>query len=90
MERMIYRPHLRHMELPGIRLVSLESPLCWLRQGLMDLVHTWPVSLAFGVLFATFITLLMSPCLYVVGADIRALLRRLLGRSEPSASPQNA
>lgn len=60
MERMIYRPHLRHMELPGIRRVSLESPLCWLRQGVMDLVHTWPVSLAFGVLFAALGYLLVT------------------------------
>ena len=52
MERMIYRPHLRSMELPGIRVVSLDSPFCWLRQGLNDFKRTWPVSLAFGVLFA--------------------------------------
>lgn len=60
MERMIYRPHLRHMALPGIRLVSLDSPLRWLRQGLMDLVRSWPVSLAFGVLFAALGYLLVN------------------------------
>lgn len=60
MERMIHRPHLRHMDLPGIRVVSLESPLCWLRQGLTDLGRSWPVSLAFGVLFAALGYLLVT------------------------------
>ncbi len=35
------------------------------------------VSLAFGVLFATVITLIMIPCLYVAGGDIRDNLRKL-------------
>jgi uncharacterized membrane protein len=60
MERMIYRPHVRHMELPGIRLVSLESPWLWLARGLTDLLRTWPVSLAFGVVFAALGYLLVN------------------------------
>lgn len=60
MERMIYRPHVRHMELPGIRLVSLDRPFYWLRQGLTDLLRTWPISLAFGVLFAALGYLLVT------------------------------
>lgn len=35
------------------------------------------VSLAFGVLFATVITLIFIPCLYVVGTDIKSGLRRV-------------
>ncbi|WP_390594093.1 efflux RND transporter permease subunit [Simiduia litorea] len=36
------------------------------------------VSLAFGVLFATVITLIMIPCLYVAGGDIRVKMGQLL------------
>jgi hypothetical protein len=32
------------------------------------------VSLAFGLLFATLLTLLVVPCLYVIGDDVRRLL----------------
>ncbi|MDN3639141.1 efflux RND transporter permease subunit [Simiduia curdlanivorans] len=41
-----------------------------------QMVIPMAVSLAFGVLFATVITLLMIPCLYVAGGDIRAKFRR--------------
>ena len=41
------------------------------------------VSLAFGVLFATFIILLLVPCLYAIQEDIKAGFRKLLGRDEP-------
>lgn len=60
MERMIYRPHVRHMELPDIRLVSLARPFLWLRQGLSDLLQSWPISLAFGVVFAVLGYLLIN------------------------------
>ncbi|AFU98374.1 efflux RND transporter permease subunit [Simiduia agarivorans] len=47
------------------------------------------VSLAFGVLFATVITLLMIPCLYVAGNDIRGLFRRKQPSQDVAASPQS-
>jgi hypothetical protein len=37
------------------------------------------ISIAFGVLFATFITLFLVPVLYFVGRDIS----KLLGKTEP-------
>jgi multidrug efflux pump subunit AcrB len=47
------------------------------------------VSLAFGVLFATFIILLLVPCLYAIQQDIKALFLRLLGRDEvPEPQPE--
>ena len=52
MERMIFRPHSRHMQYPGIRIVSFGSPFTWLREGLGDLWHCWPISLAYGAVFA--------------------------------------
>lgn len=52
MERMIFRPHSRHMQYPGIRIVSFGSPFDWLREGLGDLRRCWPISLLYGVVFA--------------------------------------
>ena len=45
------------------------------------------VSLAFGVLFATLVSLLLVPCLLVVSHDVRALQQRWLDRwRAPDAS----
>ncbi len=41
------------------------------------------ISLGFGVLFATFVTLLLVPVNVLIGRDIRRGLRRLLGRPAP-------
>lgn len=41
-----------------------------------QIVVPMALSLAFGIIFATVITLFMVPCLYLVGADIRNLLRK--------------
>ena len=41
------------------------------------------VSLAFGVLFATFITLILVPISYLILDDIQRLVRRLSGRGDP-------
>ncbi len=41
------------------------------------------VSLAFGVLFATVITLILIPCQYVALEDAKRLTRKLLGKSQP-------
>ena len=41
------------------------------------------VSLAFGVLFATFITLMLVPTAYLILDDIQRTMRRLVGRPEP-------
>ena len=41
------------------------------------------VSLAFGVLFATFITLMLVPTAYLILDDLERTMRRLFGRPEP-------
>ena len=43
------------------------------------------VSLAFGVLFATFITLILVPTSYVILEDIKRTMRKIFGRGEPAA-----
>ena len=45
------------------------------------------VSLAFGVLFATFITLILVPVSYLILDDIQRTVRRMFGRAEPAAAP---
>ena len=46
------------------------------------------VSLAFGVVFATFITLVLVPTAYMIVEDIRWVLRRVFGRPEPADAGQ--
>ena len=41
------------------------------------------VSLAFGVLFATFITLILVPTAYLILEDVKRAMRKLFGRPEP-------
>jgi multidrug efflux pump subunit AcrB len=49
------------------------------------------VSLAFGVIFATFITLVIVPSIYVILEDIKALVLRVFkGRRADAASPTSA
>ena len=46
------------------------------------------VSLAFGVLFATFITLILVPVSYLILDDVQRTLRRLFGSGEPGGRPE--
>ncbi len=50
------------------------------------------ISLAFGVLFATFITLILVPSLYAILEDFKKALGRLLGRQEaaPRMEPEGS
>ena len=46
------------------------------------------VSLAFGVVFATFVTLVLVPTTYMILEDIRSVLKRVFGRPEPADGRQ--
>ena len=48
------------------------------------------VSLAFGVLFATFITLILVPVSYLILHDCKRAMRRTFGRGEPDGEPEDA
>jgi multidrug efflux pump subunit AcrB len=65
----------------GLMPIMLETSLQ------AKIVIPMAVSLAFGVLFATVITLILIPSLYLVGSDLSALWRRLRGKP---ATPQAA
>lgn len=45
------------------------------------------VSLAFGVLFATFITLILVPVSYLILDDVQRTLRRIFGSGAPAVLP---
>lgn len=64
-----------------ILLTSLTTfiglvPMMMERSTQTQFLHPAVVSLAFGVLFAQFVTLLLVPALYAIGEDCRALLER--------------
>ena len=53
-----------------------------------QIVIPMAISLAFGVLFATVVTLVLIPCLYLVIEDAKALIRRIRGVDEPELASQ--
>ena len=73
------------MRFRPIVLTSLTTfaglvPICLERSYHAQLIVPMAVSLAFGVLFATFITLFLVPCLFVVQERLKATLPRWLRR----------
>ncbi|MEO0660846.1 MAG: efflux RND transporter permease subunit, partial [Planctomycetota bacterium] len=48
------------------------------------------ISLGFGVLFSTFVILLLVPCLYLVREDLFAIGRVALGREAAPGAPETA
>ena len=51
-ESAVFHPQVAHMNLPGIRRVTFEQPLRWLRDGAKDFARAWPLSLFYGAVFA--------------------------------------
>jgi multidrug efflux pump subunit AcrB len=45
------------------------------------------ISLGFGVMFSTFITLLLVPANYIILEDVKRLLGRLVGRGSSAVEP---
>jgi len=48
----VFHPRAASMNLPGIRSVTFDQPLHWLRAGAQDMVKAWPLSLFYGIVFA--------------------------------------
>ncbi len=61
-------------------------PIVLERSMQAQMVIPMAVSLAFGILFATVITLFLVPCLYAIQADVKALFVKPRPRSEADAS----
>lgn len=67
------------------------APIVFFETSLQaQLVVPMATSLAFGILFATFITLALIPTLYLIGDDLTRLTQRLLGHKKPSGMSAHA
>ncbi len=64
------------------------APLLLEQSTQADFLKPMAISLAFGVVFATFITLVLVPTSYMILEDIKWVFRRLLRRPEPDATQQ--
>ena len=61
------------------------APLMWNKRFDAAFMVPMAVSLGFGVLFATFITLILVPTSYMILDDLGRAMRRMFGRREPAA-----
>ena len=64
------------------------APLLLEQSTQADFLKPMAISLAFGVVFATFITLVLVPTSYMILEDIKWVFRRVLRRPEPDAAQQ--
>ena len=76
---------LRPVLLTSLTTFAGLTPLIFEKSTQAQFLIPMAVSLGFGILFATFITLLLVPLNYLVLEDIRQLARRLSGRGKASA-----
>jgi multidrug efflux pump subunit AcrB len=61
------------------------APIVFFETSLQaKLVIPMAASLAFGILFATVITLALIPTLYLIGDDLTRLVQRLMGHERPT------
>jgi len=51
-EPAVFHLQAARMNLPGIRKVTIDQPLQWLRAGAQDMLKAWPLSLFYGIVFA--------------------------------------
>ncbi|MFU8895094.1 MAG: efflux RND transporter permease subunit [Gammaproteobacteria bacterium] len=73
---------LRPVLLTSLTTFAGLTPLIFEKSTQAQFLIPMAVSLGFGILFATFITLLLVPLNYLVLEDLRGLVRRLRGRSD--------
>lgn len=72
------RGRFRAIILTTITTVVGMSPLLMERSFQAQFLKPMAVSIAFGLMFATMLTLLVVPCLYLIGNDLRRALRWLI------------
>ncbi|HRP87937.1 MAG TPA: efflux RND transporter permease subunit, partial [Gammaproteobacteria bacterium] len=71
---------LRPVLLTSLTTFAGLTPLIFEKSTQAQFLIPMAVSLGFGILFATFITLLLVPLNYLVLEDLRGLARRIFGR----------
>jgi multidrug efflux pump subunit AcrB len=78
---------LRPVMLTSLTTFAGLTPLIFEKSTQAQFLIPMAVSLGFGILFATFITLLLVPLNYLVLEDLRGLFRRITGRAAVTAAP---
>ena len=73
----------RPIILTSITTFAGLTPLLLEQSPQAQMLIPMAVSLAFGVMFGTFITLILVPVIYYSQEDIKGLFRRMIGKSEP-------
>jgi multidrug efflux pump subunit AcrB len=78
--RVAGRSRFRPILLTSLTTFAGLTPLLLEKSMQAQFLIPMAVSLAFGVLFATFIILMLVPCLYAIQEDLKKLALRALGR----------
>jgi len=73
----------RPIILTSITTFAGLTPLLLEQSPQAQMLIPMAVSLAFGVMFGTFITLILVPVIYYSQEDVKGIFRRLFGKSEP-------
>ncbi|NIO08812.1 MAG: AcrB/AcrD/AcrF family protein [Deltaproteobacteria bacterium] len=83
---------LRPVLLTTVTTVGGLVPLAFFSTGQAKFLSPMAISVVWGLSFATILTLILVPCLYAVGEDMKPMLMRLLGfaNSENAATPKAA
>jgi multidrug efflux pump subunit AcrB len=81
---------LRPVMLTSLTTFAGLTPLIFEKSTQAQFLIPMAVSLGFGILFATFITLLLVPLNYLVLEDVRGLMRRMVGRARGSVAEAGA
>jgi multidrug efflux pump subunit AcrB len=74
---------LRPVILTTITTVAAVMPTVYGIGGYSQMIVPVVMAIAYGLLFATVITLVFTPSLYLVNVDIRRLVGRIFGRRKP-------
>jgi len=78
---------LRPVLLTTVTTVGGLIPLAFFSTGQAKFLSPMAISVVWGLSFATVLTLILIPCLYAVGDDLKPLLMRLFGFVETNTTP---
>ncbi|MCA8923083.1 MAG: efflux RND transporter permease subunit [Planctomycetes bacterium] len=81
---------LRAILLTSATTVFGLAPLAFFASGQAKFLSPMAMSIVFGLLFATGLTLVVIPCLYLILEDLKRASARLLGRAPAADSPPSA
>jgi multidrug efflux pump subunit AcrB len=78
---------LRPVLLTTVTTVGGLIPLAFFSTGQAKFLSPMAISVVWGLSFATVLTLILIPCLYAVGDDIKPILMRLFGIVQTNTTP---